>query len=382
MRKRYAAQNLLFVSVAVVLFAITSCKKDKTTTKTTTTATPTKLGLYEESETTDTAVYREIFITVSQIGTQTISSSYNDLVFDTGSGGMVIDAHGILPASMITSTGFNFTGDSTVVDGITITNQHGTIGYGDDANSSATVYGNLCYASVTIGETDGNIVVKRLPFFMYYKSVDGSGNAYPVHEFDVFGVNAENDVTFANGVAITSPFSYFDPGTGLTKGFKLAALGTSNFTDANEVPITPNVVTLGLTSDDLSSSSGFTISQLSYYNGDGYPPIIPATLNYGGSNVTAEVLFDTGTDPYTYLEDPKAARTVTQLPSGTSVKITGTSTAAGFSYNYTTTPTENLTYLENPNTSTVPITIVSLEFFLTNEYMLDFTDHKIGLKAN
>ena len=382
MRKRYAAQNLLFISTAIVLFAVTSCKKDKTITKTVVTATPTKLGLYLESEHTDTATYREIFITVSQIGTQTISSSYNDLVFDTGSGGMVIDAHGILPASMITSTGFNFTGDSTVVDGITITNQHGTISYGDDASSSATVSGNLCYATVTIGETDGNIIVKRLPFFMYYKAVDGNGHAYGTHEFDVFGANSEYDVTFANNAYITSPFSYFDPGTGLTKGFKMAVLDSANFSDANEVSITSNLVTLGLTANDLSSSSGFTINPLSYDSLDGYAPLISATFNYGGSNVDAAVLFDTGTDPYTYLEDPKAAKTVTQLPAGTTVKISGTSDAAGFNYNYTITPTENLTYLENPNTSTVPVTIVGLNFFLTNEYLLDFADHKLGLKNN
>jgi hypothetical protein len=279
---------------------------------------------------------------------------------------------------MITTTGFNFTGDSTVVDGITITNQTSTVEYGDDANSSAKVYGNLAYASVTIGETDGNIVVKRLPFFLYYKSVDNKGNALGTHEFDVFGVNGEYDITFPNSAYITSPFSYFDPGNGLTKGFKLAALG-NNFTDANEIPITPGVITLGLTAADLSSSSGFTMSQLSFFNGAGYVPVIPGTINYNGTPVSAQILFDTGTDPYNYLEDTKAAKTVTLLPASTAIKV---ATTDGFNYSFTTSASENLTYVENPSASGVDISILSLEFFINNEYMLDFTNHKLGVKNN
>jgi len=383
MRKRYSPQNLLFI--AVVLFAIASCKKDKTVTQTTTTttATPTKLGLYEESETINDTVYREVFITVIKIGTLTVPDSLSDQVFDTGSGGMVIDAHYIVPASMITANGFNFTGDSTVVagTGITITNQKQDIQYGDDNNSTATVSGNLCYASVTIGVTNGNIVVKRLPFFMYYKSVDNKGNALPYHEFDVFGANSGYNLTFPNNAIITSPFSYFDPGTGLTKGFKLAALGTSNFSDADEVPITPNVITLGLTADDLSSTSGFTMNQLTNDPPYGYQPYVPATVTYNGTVVNdATVLFDTGTNVDNYLEDPslKNSNTVV-LAANSAVSV---ATTSGFKYAYTVGAFDNFTYVENPKYSGVPVSIFSLSFFFDNEYMLDFTDHKLGLKAN
>ncbi|SDT51974.1 hypothetical protein SAMN05216490_3850 [Mucilaginibacter mallensis] len=383
MRKRYAAQNLLFISAAVVLFAITSCKKDRTTTNNNTpvTATPTKLGLYEEAQTDNDTVYREVFITVTQIGTLTVPDSLSDQVFDTGSGGMVIDAHYILPANMITSTGFNFTGDSTVVDGITITNQKHIIQYGDDNNSTATVSGNLCYASVTIGVTNGNIVVKRLPFYMYYKSVDNNGKALPPHEFDVFGANSGYDVTFPNNAFITSPFSYFDPGTGLTKGFKMAALGTANFSDQNEVPLTPDVITLGLTADDLSSASGFSMSQLTESPPYGYQPYIPATITYNGTIVNdASILFDTGTNADNYLEDPSLnSRNAVVLPTNAAVSV---STTSGFKYAYTVGKLDNLTYVENPQYSGVPVSIFSLNFFFDNEYMLDFTDHKLGVKSN
>jgi hypothetical protein len=334
-------------------------------------AAPAQLGLYE----TDTLIYKDLIVAVSKIGTTTVDYG---LIFDTGSGGMVIDAEGILPSSMITSSGFNFSGDSTVVNGITITNQTSMIEYGADAATVVKVYGNLAYASITIGDQGENIVVKRLPFFLYYKGVDAGGNVVQPHDFDVFGVNEEYDVSFANKAYITSPFSYVIPGAGLINGFKMAALGTSNFShDGNYAP---GVVSLGLSPTDVSSSSGFTMSQLTFSSGYGYFPYIPANITYSGRSAFASyVLFDTGTEPYTYIEDPAFNAGATLLPVNSSVTV---NTTSGFNLSYTTTATENLTYVENPTTSGGNISIISLEYFLNNEYMLNFQNHILGLKNN
>ena len=212
MRKRYINKGLLFVSLFVVF--VVSCKKDnKNSTQTTPAiATPTKLGIYES----DSSIYKGLFIAISKIGTSTVDYG---LLFDTGSGGLVIDAAGVLPASMITSSGFNFTGDSTIVNGITITSQTSIVQYGNDAASLSKVYGNLAYANITVGDQQGTLNIVRLPFFIYYKAVDANGNKYAAHDFDVFGVSSEYDISFNSGAYITSPFSYFDPGNGLTKGF-------------------------------------------------------------------------------------------------------------------------------------------------------------------
>jgi hypothetical protein len=380
MRKKYSLRTLLSISVLLLLFIVASCKKDNnnkqvtnTNTNAVTNATPTKFGLYEA----DSSIYKLLYTYVAKIGTLDVSNADYELVFDTGSGGLVIDANGILPSSMITSSGFSFTGDSTVVNGITIYSQTSTIQYGDDANTTDTVYGNLAYASVTIGDENGNIVVKRLPFFLYYKAVNNKGKQFGPHAFDVLGVSPEYDVSFSNGAYITSPFSYFDPGTGLTKGFKMAALGTSNFSlDGTYVP---GVVTLGLTPSDLSSPGGFNMNQLNYVAGDGYAPVISATVNYNGKSISSYVLFDTGTEPYSYIEDKTAADTTVFLPEKTPVAV---SLSSGFNYDYTITSTDNLTYVENPKTSGADVTIFSLEFFLNNEYLLDFTNHQLGLKNN
>ena len=376
MKNNYPAKNLLFIAItSFLLFTIASCKKDNKMSVMPElmpkTAAPTTLGLYEA----DSAYYKILLTAISKIGNNTVDY---DLVFDTGSGGMVIDANGILSPSMITSKGFNFTGDSTVVDGITITSQTSVIEYGDDAATTDKVYGNLAYAPVTIGDQNGNIVIKRLPFFLYYKAVDSKGKTYDMHEFDTFGVSPGIWIlSFSNNVTIMSPFSYFDPGNGLTKGFKMAALGTSNFS-YNGTYGEP-VITLGLTASDISSSSGFVMNQLSYQAGYGYSPLISSTIRYNNKSVSTQVVFDTGTEPYSYIEDPAASGTTTLLPEKSPVTL---ATSTGFNYAYTITANDNFTYVENPNTTGGQVSIMSVEFFLFNEYLLDYTDHKIGLKNN
>ncbi len=334
------------------------------------TATPTSLGLYEA----DSAEYKVLLVAISQIGTQTVDYG---LVFDTGSGGMVIDADGILPKSMITSSGFNFSGDSTLVNGITITNQTTSLEYGVDNNTITTVYGNLAYAPVTIGDQNGNIVVKRLPFLMYYKATDNNGKLLPTHYFDTFGVS-DYYITFSGSAYITSPFYYFNPGNGLTRGFKLATLNPANFS-SEEGTYTANAVTLGLTAADLSSSSGFAMNQLYFYQGAGYSPILPASVTYGSKTVNTQALFDTGTSGYSYIEDPSATQSISLLPQNTPVSM---AVNTGFNYSYSTGKSDNLTYIENPGLTGAQFTDFSIEFFLRNEYMLDLTHNKLGLKNN
>jgi hypothetical protein len=369
MKKIYLVKSLAVLS-AGFLMLMASCKKDsKSSQVTPAIATPTTLGVYG----VDSSIYKELLMAISKIGTQTVNY---DLIFDTGSGGMVIDGNGIVPASMMTSSGFNFTGDSTVVNGITITKQTSMIEYGADSASLTKVYGNLAYAPVTLGDVNGNTVITRLPFFIYYKAVDNNGTKFSPHDFDIFGVSNEYDITFANNVYITSPFYYFKPGNGLTNGFKMGKLNSASFSyNGTYDPI----ISLGLTSSDLSSSSGFTMSQLYFYAGDGYAPIIPATVTYNGKSVSTQILFDTGTDPFNYIEDPTLKGGVITLPSNSPLKVT---TTAGFSYSFTTSDTDNLTFVENPNTAGGGVTVLSLENFLNIQYMLDFTNNKLGLKVN
>jgi len=374
MKNKYPAKKLLIVLFVCLVAVIASCKKDKKAVVVPPDATPTGIGLVEES---DSAYIRNLFINVSQIGTQTVSDTSDYLFFDTGSGGMVFDAEGIIPSPIYSTAGFNFTGDSVVVNGITITNQTSTIQYGDDANSTLTVYGNLAYAAVTIDQPGGDVVIKRLPFFLTYLAKDNHGTVYPPHSFDVFGVNPEYDLNFSNGVDLQSPFNYFSPGTGLTKGFKIAALSTGNFSYYGNY--VNNVVTLGLKSSDLATSSGFSTSTLQYSPTYGYDPYISGTVTYNGKTVSTDMLFDTGTNAYSVIEDPTAATSDSLLPVNSTVAITTTS---GFDFSYTTSNAYYVTYVEKSSQQDEYPTIFGIDFFLDNEYMLDIADHKMGVKNN
>jgi hypothetical protein len=376
MIKNYPLKNLLLVAAFLLLIVVASCKKDNTNnnntpvTKTVVNATPAQLGLYAA----DSSIFKILLTAISKIGTNT--TDYG-LQFDTGSGGLVIDAADIIPANIITSSGFKFTGDSTVVNGITITNKTTTITYGDDATSLDKVYGNLAYAQVVVGDVaGGEVTIKRLAFFLYYKAVDYQGNLFPKHEFDIFGVSPEYDISFSNGVTVQSPLSYYEPGTGLTKGFILSPIPASTYSYAGTY--VPGAVTMGLTSSNLSSSSGYTFHDLANEGNYGYSPLVRSSLSYNnGKPFASDIVFDTGTEPYSYLEDPTAVDTIALLPANSPVAVT---TSDGFAYNYTTTNTENLTLVENPTLSGAEVSILSLEFFLTNYYMLDYDDHKLGTK--
>lgn len=377
MKKQYVFKILAFFMTAFLIVFAPSCKKNSpaaTSPAKTVTANPVSLRLYE----IDTSVYKQFFVPVFKVGNLTID---NYMLFDTGSGGLVLDADGVLPASMITSTGFKFTGDSVVVNGITITNQTSTITYGADCSTANdTVYGNLAYAPVTIGDGNGNLTVKRLPFFLYYVATNSAGTAYPTHYFDIFGVNNEYDFTFSNGVNITSPFAYYDPGSNLTSGFKIAKLGPPYTYDSSVgANYVSGAVTVGLTAADLSSSSGFVTIPISTYSTFGYVPFVYASITYNTSSFTSQVVFDSGTAGYSYLQDPNFTGSTPALAANSKVNV---ATAAGFDYSYLVTATDNNTYVENPNTSCSNVSIISIEYFLNNEYLWNFKDHILGLKNN
>jgi hypothetical protein len=368
MKKLYPVQKLAFASALILLFFIVSCSKSNDNPKPPATATPAKIGFYE----IDSANVRELQTVVTKIGSQAVSF---DMIFDTGSGGLVVDAQGVLPSTMIGASGLVFTGDSTVVNGITVTSQTSVIEYGADSSTLSKVYGNLAYADITIGDNNGNVTVKRLPFFIYYKAVDAQNTVYPPHEFDVLGVSSEYDITFANNAYITSPFSYYDPGNGLARGFKIAALGTSGFSEKGTYVA---AVTLGLTQADLSSN-GFNLIDLLPLAGEGYIPLVPGTIAYQNQNFPTEMIFDTGTSPYFYIEDPYWPYPPGALPANNRIDI---STSTGFEYGYTVTATDNLTVVENPNSAGGGVSLISLDFFLYNEYLIDFDTHQLGLKNN
>ena len=355
------------VAVFLTLFVI-SCKKDNNQTPAPTGPQPiARLGLYKLASSDGTL--KRVYIPVTKVGTST-GSWYS--TFDTGSSGMTIDASGILPASMITANGLTVPGDSVVVNGITVTNQQATLTYGD-ANDETQEFGNLALAPITIGDKNGSYTTVRIPIFIYYKVVDlTTGKTLAAHSNDVFGVGPGN--SFAN-LTIASPLSYIRSSATST-GFKLAALGTDGFT--THYVYAANLLSIGLLPTDFTSGN-FIFHDLNSNRITGYTPNISATVSYDNQTINATVLFDTGTPSVSTIENTTASSTETQLPAGTLVTL---STRPGFTYSFTTASSTNLTQVANPNFTLDSRTIFSINFFESNEYLMDYVNDQIGLKNN
>lgn len=357
-------KSLITLYMLVVLIVVSSCRKDSSLPNPVS-IKPVSLGLYEFGTGND----KRLLIPITKVGSQNIAY-YS--VFDTGSAGMAIDVTGILPASMVTSSGIQITGDSVQVNGITVTSKQFVVSFGD-LTGLTKQYGNLGYAPVTTGDNNGNLTIKRVPIFLYYKVIDSKGNKLPAHSSDVFGVGP--GVSYANN-SISSPLNYYTIGDQLTSGFKLAILNNLSFSSTGT--FVAGLLTVGLTASDLSSTSGFIMHPLSYNSLGGYSPNISSTIIYNGNSISAQVLFDTGTPSVTIIEDKKATG-LGKLPVNSVVNII---TDKGFNYKYTTTSTENLTTIQNPNNSGDSRTILSIDFFIHNEYLTDYKNHQIGLKNN
>jgi hypothetical protein len=366
MRKNYPKYPPLFAWGLFLLVLIASCKKDRSAPAPDKGPVPIgTIGLYE----LDSAIYRRVYIPIAKIGTQTVNSLS---VFDTGSTGMTIDATGILPASMITNTGITVSGDSVVVNGITVTPTQAVVSFGSVGNETQE-YGNLAYASVTLGDNHGTITTGRIPIFLYYKVINvNTGKQLPAHTNDVFGVAP--GVSFANN-AIGSPLSYFKTGNNVISGFKLARFNNAAF--GASPTFVAGLLTVGLVPNDLTSA-GFIMHPLLAGPFGGDSPEIAATVTYNGIVDQAIILFDTGTPATSIIEDPNARNTIT-LPANSVVSL---STPVGFTYQYTTTATYNLTQVTSPNFSNDSRTIFSIDFFIENEFLTDYTNHRIGLKNN
>ena len=359
---------LIYLPALFFIFFAASCKKDPKVSPTVSQPVNyAKLGLYEQA----TGNNRRLFIAASKIG-DAATVNYG-LVFDTGSTGLTIDADGIVPASMITSNGFQITGDSVNVNGITITSQTATITYGG-IDGSIKEYGNLAYAQVTIGDGNGSITTPRIPIFLYYKVINVTTNEQlKAHSADIFGVGPGVSATIRS---IASPLSYFKLPNNITNGFRLAMLNTANFSAT--ATYTAGLLYIGLAQDDLNGSN-FIMHPLTYNAIVGYLPTIASTITYNGQSVPGTILFDTGTPATTIIENSAATTNSAALPDNTVVSIT---TEQGFSYQYTTSSNFNLTEVQNPSYSNDRRTIFSIDFFLSNEYLLDYTNHRIGLKNN
>lgn len=354
---------------------------------------------------TSTASGARLYVMVTSVGSTAVSMP---LIFDTGSAGITLYAPAIFPSSVVSSAGFTFPAGQTSITygGITVTNQQGTRTYGGP--NGTTQVGNIGYATVTFGDTDGTLTTATMPVFLYYlNNQTATGQPVPpVAQQGIFGVNSVTNVITVPGSTapaagfppcsqqstgtcrVVSVLKYVQYGQGLHAGFLLhpAALQSCDIATQGSCIGQP-MLTVGLT---MALETGFSTVSLTCpppanaYVGpatmDSYPVCLAAipetTLTVSGlasGTLTGQVIFDSGT-PFMTVSVPAGGSFPNPVPVGTDVSIT---TPSGFTYNYTTAP--GVTNAVVDLNSTGP-SIVGVAYFTTNSLFVDFDTSTEGWK--
>jgi hypothetical protein len=328
------------------------------------------------------------------------------LGFDTGSAGVTLYAPSIFPSSMVTAAGFVFPAGKTSLsyNGITVTNVQATRSYG--TVNQTVEHGNLGFATLTFGDSAGSITTEAMPIFLFY-SVDyatGQGYAPPVWQgwFGVATTDGSIDVPGSvepsSGYEACTPQSletcyvvsalkYVDYASEVQAGFALSPtpnFPTCDITISGDCPAQGSL-TVGI---DSTVSAGFSTSPLTCppngYVGPaqiaGYPvcqkTIDNVTITASGESVgtyTSGAIFDTGT-AYVYLSTPVNS----SFPSSVLVNSTvSVSTPSGFKYSYVAGQgTANTVVAAGADGNS----IIGVQYFTTNSYLLNFTSSEAGWK--
>jgi hypothetical protein len=361
---------------------------------------PTTLNLYPNQSSNQSAL---LTVMVTSVGAVSVSMP---LGFDTGSAGVTLYAESIFPSSLVSESGFVFAAGQTSItyNGIVVTNLQGTRSYG--TLNQTVEYGNLGFAALTFGDAQGQLTTEVMPVFLFYsiEDVTGEGFSPPGWQgwFGVASTNGTIDVAGAveppGGFAacseqtttscyVVSAIKYVDYGSQVNAGFMLspAAIQTCDITTAGSCTPAP-MLTVGL---NAAVESGFSTTPLVCPpNGYVGPPVIAGypvcqknipnvTITASGASVgsfTGYAVFDTGT-AYIYLSTPTGSSFPAVVPSGTTVTVTPTS---GFNYSYTAAGTGTANTVVNAGGN--GNSIIGVQYFTTNSFLLDFTSSIEGWK--
>jgi hypothetical protein len=365
---------------------------------------PTPINLYPSTSSADG---NRLFIMVTAVGANAVSMP---LAFDTGSAGITLYAPDIFPSSMVNSGGFIFpAGESSIsYNGITVTNQGGIRKYGSTASGRSQT-GNIGFAKVAFGDSDGTLVTDVMPVFFYYLVTENStGQAVPAPagQRGWFGVHdgaglipVAGSTEPASGYPgcaaessgscyVVSIFKYLHYAAGVNAGFLLkpSALQFCDITVPDSC-IAAHSLMVGV---DDSGESGFSTAKLlcppnGYLGPDtinGYAvcqagiadAVITASGPEGGS-LSGMVLFDSGT-PSMVLNVPPGAAFPAAVPPGTSVTV---ATPSGFTYGFTAGSGSQATAtIVQPDTAAD--SVIGIGYFTTNSFFADFSSGTEGWK--
>jgi len=147
---------------------------------------PTQINLYPVSTTQENPA--RLFVMVTGIGAALVNLPPT---FDAGSAGITLNALNVFPETIVDAAGFRFPPGTSAItyQGITNTDRQATRMYG--GAMGRTEFGNVGFATVSIGDAAGTLTARSMPVFLYY-AVELSGMseaASPQQQQVWFGVN-------------------------------------------------------------------------------------------------------------------------------------------------------------------------------------------------
>ena len=369
-------------------------------TQATTVSNPTLINLYPHQSSTEEPIFT---LMVTSVGSVPVSMPIG---FDSGSAGVTLYAQSIFPASMVSASGFVFPTDQTSItyNGITVTNVQGTRSYG--TLNKTVEHGNLGFASLTFGDSAGTVTTLTMPVFLFYSVDYVTGNGYKTPTWQGwFGVASTADTIVVSGSIepttgysactpqststcyVVSGLKYVDYGSQVNAGFMLSP--TPNFPTCDITTVgscTPQaILTVGVNAglEQGFSTSPFTCPPRGYVG----PPAIGgylvcqktinevtiATTGTSTGSYTSGTFFDTGT-AYVYLSTPTNSSFPSSIDPGSTISVT---TPSGFNYSYEAGPgTANTVVASGADGNS----IIGVQFFRTNYFLLDFTSSLVGWK--
>jgi hypothetical protein len=306
---------------------------------------------------------------------------------------------------MVADSGFVFPAGQTSItyNGITVTNVQGTRSYG--TLDQTVEHGNLGFATLTFGDAAGQVTTQTMPVFLFYSVDYVTGNGYktPVWQ-GWFGVApTDGDIEVAGSIEptggygacttqststcyVVSAMKYIDYGNQVNAGFLVspAPIQTCDSATAGSCQPQP-MLTVGL---DANVESGFSTTPLvcppNGYVGPASIAGYPVCQQNVRVTVTASGLatgvfrgyatFDTGT-AYFNFPTPAASSFPSSVAPGSTVTIT---TLSGFDYAYAVD--SNATTSTNVDSGGDGNSVIGIQYFTTNSFLLDFTAGIVGWK--
>jgi hypothetical protein len=316
---------------------------------------------------------RRLYLPIRYIGTDRVKLK---VVFDTGSQGLILDAKRLLPASLVADTGIVIGDkDSLVLNGITVTRTKTKSRYG----GTRSYYGNIAYASIVIGDKMGQVRTKRMPFILVYNGVyDLTGKPAQVdqHCDGIAGVSSGGEMKAGPVLKrenVVSPFNYLSYGNRIEAGFILAPLDqvkwerVSSMEGTSAVPL----LTLGITEQE---KEGFVLHPQQTLNGRFYP-YVKGIISYSGLVISPSyVLFDSGNPAGGVIYEPDNNKKG-KMNAGVGIRFVSDK---GTIYDYASNNSNYKTTLDSRKSKSV--SIIGINFFLENSFMLNYASHTIGIK--